>query len=248
MRPLLMVHGISSNAGKTYGVPSGFFKPHTNGMYNYLVRQGYQPGINLFWYSYPTLNPIPVSACRLQSEVEKIIRKTGVGELDLLTFSLGGIIGKYYVVSPLYHNQIRKLVMVAPPFFGSHWADWFKRPFTRSSNDIMFEGDGKALSPQVLSYRNPFLKKLAEAEFPDSIETTIIALKAVSNREPKLVYDSFNWLTSWTGEGDLVVPVDSSRIHVDHFYEITEKLSLKAIHRYLPFNPRVQELVCRALQ
>lgn len=248
IRPLLMVHGISSNARKTYGVPKGFLKQHPHGMYNYLVRYGYQPEVDLFWYSYPTLSPIPVSAHRLQTEIERIIKKTAVQELDLLTFSLGGIIGKYYAVSPFYQGGIRKLVMIAPPFFGSHWADWFKAPFVQSASDVMFKGDGKALSPQVLSFENPFLKKLAETEFPEQIETTIIALKAVSSQQPKLIFDSFHWLTSWTGDGDLVVPIESSRINVNHFHEITEKLSLRAIHRYLPFNPRVQELVLGALQ
>lgn len=243
-----MVHGISSNAGRTFGVPGFFGRLHPNGMYNYLIKQGYRPGIDLFWYSYPTLNPIPVSARRLKSEIEKVMKTASVQELDLLTFSLGGIIGKYYVVSPLYQDEVRKLVMIAPPFLGSHWADWFKTRFTQSADDLMFEGDGKALSPQVLSYKNPFLKKLAQTPFPDEIETTIIALKAVATHQHGLVYESLRWLTNWTGEGDLVVPVESTRIKVNHFYEITEELSLKAIHRYLPYNPRVQELVFQALQ
>lgn len=247
LRPLLMIHGISSNSRKTYGTPGRLFGPNSDGMYSYLIKQGYQPGVNLFWYSYSTLNPIPVSARRLQSEIEKIVKITANQELDLLTFSLGGIIGKYYVVSPLYQNNIHKLIMVAPPFLGSHWADWLRIPFVQSAKDVMFKGDGMALSPQVLSFKNPFLKKLADTPFPEQIETTIIALKAVLNHQHSLVYESFQWLTNWTGEGDLVVPVESTRIRVDHFYEITEELSLKSIHRYLPFNPRVQELVFQAL-
>lgn len=243
-----MVHGISSNARKTYGVPGHFLKPDPKGMYNYLIKQGYRPGIDLFWYSYPTLNPIPVSARRLKSEIQKILEITEVQELDLLTFSLGGIIGKYYVVSPLFQNEIRNLVMVAPPFQGSHWADWFRSPFTKSAADFVFEGDGKALSPQVLSFKSPFLQKLAQTQFPDSIVTTIIALKAVASQKPNLVYESLRWLTNWTGEGDLVVPIESSRIKVNHFHEITEELSFTAIHRYLPYNPRVQELVFEALR
>lgn len=248
MRPLLMVHGISSNARKTYGVPDFFGRPRPDGMYQYLIKKGYKPGIDLFWYSYPTLNPIPVSARRLKSEIEKVRKITAAKELDLLTFSLGGIIGKYYVVSHLYQNEICNLVMVAPPFLGSHWADWFKAPFTQSADDFVFTGDGKALSPQVLSFENPFLQKLAQTQFPDSIKTTIIALKAVATEQHSLVYESLRWLTNWTGEGDLVVPIESSRIKANHFYEITEELSLRAIHRYLPFNPRVQELVFQALQ
>lgn len=243
-----MVHGISNNARKTYGVPGLFLKPHPNGMYDYLTKHGYQPGIDLFWYSYPTLNPIPVSARRLKSEIQNVMKITGAQELDLLTFSLGGIIGKYYAVSPLYQNEIRHLVMIAPPFQGSHWADWFRVSFTQSADDLVFEGDGKALSPQVLSFENPFLRKLALTPFPNSLETTIIAVKAVVTQQHSLVYESFRWLTNWTGEGDLVVPIESTRINVNHFYEITEELSLKAIHRYLPYNPRVQELAFQALR
>lgn len=242
-----MVHGISSNAGKTYGVPDCFWGPHPDGMYNYLIKQGYRAGIDLFWYSYPTLNPIPVSARRLRAELKKI-NETSTEEPDVLTFSLGGIIGKYYVVSPLYQNKIHKLVMIAPPFLGSHWADWFRIPFTRSEKDLLFEGDGKALSPQVLSFENPFLKKLAFAPFPNEVETTVIAVKAVLKQPKSLIYEPFQRLTDWTGEGDLVVPLCSTRISVNHYHEITEELSLKATHRYLPYNRRVQELVWRALQ
>ncbi len=243
-----MIHGISSNARKTYGVPGRFFGPNPHGMYNYLTKQGYQPGVDLFWYSYHTLNPIPVSARRLQKEIQNITRGSANRELDLLTFSLGGIIGKYYVVSPLYQNEIRKMVMVAPPFLGSHWADWFGMPCTQSARDLMFEGDGKALSPQVLSYENSFLKKLASTPFPKEVETTIVAVKAVSSQQNSLAYEPFRLLTNWTGEGDLVVPVKSSQINVDYYHEITEKLSLRALHRYLPFNPRVQALTFKALQ
>lgn len=243
-----MVHGIKSNARKTYGVPGCLFGPHPRGLYNYLIKRGYQAGVDLFWYSYPTLNPIPVSARRLQKEIERILCKSNYPDLDVLTFSLGGIIGKYYAVSPLYQNEIHKLVMIAPPFFGSPWANWFRMPFSRSDHDLIFEGDGKALSPQVLSYGNPFLKQLAYTPFPEKIETTIIALKAIPKQQSSLAYETLRGLINWTGEGDLVVPVESTRISVNHFYEISEELSIKAIHRYLPFNPRVQELVFQVLQ
>ncbi len=243
-----MVHGIKSNARKTYGVPGGLFKPHPRGMYSYLIKRGYKAGVDLFWYSYPTFSPIPVSARRLRNEIERILYKSSFQDLDLLTFSLGGIIGKYYAVSPLYQNEIHKLVMVAPPFLGSYWADWFTVPFSRSDRDLLFDGDGKALSLQVLSYGNLFLKQLAQTPFPEKIETSIIALKAIPKQQASLVYETLQWLIDWTGEGDLVVPVESTRIKVNHFYEISEELSLRAIHRYLPYNPRVQELVFRALQ
>lgn len=248
MRPLLMVHGISSNARKTYGVPRGMFGPHPQGLYSYLIKRGYQAGVDLFWYSYPTLNPIPISARRLRNEIERILNKSTYRDLDVLTFSLGGIIGKYYTISPLYQNEIHKLVMIAPPFFGSRWANWFRITFSRGENDLLFEGDGKALSPQILSYGNPFLRQLAQTPFPEKIETAIIALKAIPKQKDSLAYETLQWLINWTGEGDLVVPVESTRISVNHFYEISEELSLKAIHRYLPFNPRVQELVFQVLQ
>ena len=248
MRPVLMVHGISSNARKTFGTPNRFGVPHPEGMYQYFINRGYQPGKDLFWYSYPTLKPIPVSARRLKREIEKVIHTAGVAEVNLLTFSLGGIIGKYYVISPLFQNEVRKLVMIAPPFLGSRWADWFKIPLSRSAEDFLFEGDGKALSPQVLSFENPFLQKLAHTPFPDNVETTIIAMKAVPNPRIRLIQEPFRWLTDWTGEGDLVVPIESSRINVDHYYELTEELSLKAFHRFLPYHRRIQELAFEALQ
>lgn len=249
MRPLLMVHGISSYARETFGVPEGIFKkPRKNSMYLYLQSLGYQPGKDLFWYTYWTYHPVPVLARRLHHELEKVKTISGNREIDILTFSLGGIISKYYLISPLYQDhQIKKLIMIAPPFLGSRWADWYKYAFTPSEKDMLFPGDGRALTPNVLSFKSPFLNALAKTPFPEEVETTIIAMKALTENINKPISQYVNWLTGWIGEGDTIVPVESTKVPVQHYYEIVEEFSLKAFHKYLPYHPRVQELVAKEL-
>lgn len=248
MRPLVMVHGISSNARKTYGVPGLIWKkPYRNSMYSYLVQKGYRPGIDLFWYSYRTLQPVSISARRLKEEIIKVQKATGEAKIDLLTFSLGGIIGKYYSVSPLYGNEIKKMIMIAPPFLGSHWADWFRAGLTSGKNDLMFAGDGQALSPQILSFNNPFLRELAKTTFPPEIDSTIIAVRTLIKTKLQPIANYVSWLTNWAGEGDIVVPVESTRIPVNQFFEVQEDFSPMAIHRFLPYNSKIQQLVSEEL-
>jgi len=248
MTPLLMVHGIGSCARETFGAPGRVFeKLHPGSMCAFLQSLGYQPGKNLFWYSYWTLSPLPVLARRLQTEIERARQKTGGAQIDLLTFSLGGIISKYYTISPWYQDDLRRLVMIAPPFFGSRWADWFRSAFAGSEKDVLFPGDGKALSPQLLKFQNPFLQTLAAIPFPPEIETTVIAMRSLPGSGAGPLAFGRRWLSGWAGAGDGIVPVASAKVPVDHFLEVTEQFSKKTIHKYLPRHPRIQELVGQQL-
>ena len=248
MRPLLMVHGISSNARKTFGVPGRLFrKVRAKSMCWFLESLGYRPGYDLFWYSYRTLMPIPASARQLKKEIVRVREITGSREVDLLTFSLGGIIAKFYAVSSLYGNEIKRMIMIAPPFLGSHWADWVWVNFHHSKDDLLFPGDGRALSPQILKFNNLFLQELARTPFPAGIETTVIAGKTLVGAKNDPVSNYVRWLTGLVGEGDMVVPVESTRIRVDHYFEVAQEFSPGVIHKFLPSQPKIQRVVAQQL-
>lgn len=249
MRPLLMVHGLGGSAHDTFGAPGRFSKKTAaGGMCLFLQQQGYQPGRDLFWYTYNSFQPVPASARRLKKELATILTDSGKPGADLLTFSLGGIVSKYFAVSPLYEGEIRRLIMVAPPFYGSPWANWLRTRFVPGESDYIFPGDGRSLSPQILSFKSPFLMKLAQTPFPSGIETTIIAARATAGaaRDPLSSYA--RWLTTWLGEGDSVVPLKSTKIPVDHYYELAEEFSIRIMHRFLPFHPQIQQLVAQQLR
>ncbi len=250
MRPLLLVHGIGSNARETFGTPGRVFSRSLPGsMFEFLVRSGYVPRHDLFWFNYHTFRPIPESAGFLRSEIVKVLDVTGSESLDIITFSLGGIVAKYYSVSSIYQGEIGRLIMIAPPFLGSPWANWFQFQFAPSQKDQLFPGDGRALSPQVLRMGNPFLVQLADTPFPEAIETTVIALKALLSMDRRSLAAGYaRWLNGWVGEGDLVVPVASTRVAADYYFEVLDDFSLRAVHKQLPFHPEIQALIKKQLE
>ncbi|MGE5583137.1 MAG: esterase/lipase family protein, partial [Bacillota bacterium] len=246
MRPLLLVHGVSSNARHTYGTPGWLWKhPKKDSMFNFLLGRGYRPGQDLFWYSYPTLAPILSSARRLQTEIAGVQRISGSREVDLLAFSLGGIIGKYYLISPLYQNEIRKIIMIAPPFYGSRRADLCKTSFRKLNGDLLFPGDSHGLSVQILGAGHPLLLELAASPFPPGVKTTVIAMKIRLNERKGLDAWFQRRISAWIGEGDQTVAVESTNIAVDHRYIVEEDYSYRAEHGFLPRHPKIKEIVGR---
>lgn len=243
------MHGLGGSALETYGAPNKLFKsPVVGSMTHFLAEQGYQPGRDLFWYTYNSFRPVPFSMRRLKEEIAKIRQSTGKAEVDLVTFSLGGVVSKYYCISPLYGNEIRHLIMISPPFLGSPWLNWLPARFIPSESDALFPGDGRALSPQILSVNNPFLLELAKVPFPEAVDTSIIAVRATvtDRRDPLSSYA--RWLTTWFGEGDTAVPIESTRIQVRHYFEVVEEFSYRMMHRFVPFHPEIQQLVLRQLR
>jgi hypothetical protein len=250
MRPLLLVHGIVSNARHTFGTPGIFFKtPKSGGMFEFLFDQGYQPGKTLFWFSYPTLKPLLASARRLQQEIARVREISGSQEIDLVTFSLGGIVGKYYAVSPFYQNEIGKMVMIAPPFLGSPRADFFKTRFRQKDQDLFLPGDSRALSPQFLGFHHPLLLELAARPFPGPMQTAIIAMKIefgeCNDLRSKL---ERTIATTWIGDGDQTVPLESTQIPVDRHYVVVDDHAPQKVHGFLPNHQEIQKLVLRELQ
>jgi hypothetical protein len=249
MRPLLLIHGITSNARHTFGAPGRVFKqPKPDSMFSFLLDQGYQSGETLFWYSYPTLSPILKSVRRLQQEIARVQAISGSQEIDLLTFSLGGIISKYYVVSPLYQNEVHKIVMIAPPFLGSPRADLCKTKFKQNPRDFLFPGDSRAFSPQILSTNHPLLLELAERSFPTSMQTAIIAMKIVIGKKGGLFSRYQRCIAAWIGEGDQTVPVKSTKIAVNQHYIVVDKYSPGIVHGFLPNHVEIKNIVIKELK
>jgi hypothetical protein len=245
MKPLLLVHGIVSNARHTYGTPGFIAKePKIGGMYSFLLSQGYRPGETLFWFSYNTLSPILRSARRLKQEIEKVRVISGSKEIDLLTFSLGGIISKYYVVSPLYQDEINKMIMIAPPFLGSPRADFFKIEFFKNRRDLFLPGDSRALTPTILGLNHPFLTELAGYSFPGHIQTTIIAMK-LNIDESRHPFQGM--IATWIGAGDQTVPVQSTKIAVNRHYIVEDEYTPEKVHGFLPNHEKIQKIVIQEL-
>jgi hypothetical protein len=236
-----MIHGIMSNARNTFGTPGRVFRqPKTGGMFNFLIGQGYQPGQTLFWFSYPSLQPVLASARRLQQEIVNVKKVTGCREVDILTFSLGGIVAKYFAVSPLYHGEIAKMIMIAPPFLGTAKADLYKTNFSKGKSDLLFAGDSRAFTPQILGYNHHLLLEMAQRPFPSGIHTAIIAIKITIGTKNDLRSLYHRFIASWIGEGDQTVPVESTNIDVNRRYIVEDSYAPGRVHGFLPSHAEVQ--------
>ena len=246
MKPLLLVHGIVSNARATFGTPGYIFKePKVGGMFSFLLSHGYQPGKTLFWFSYHTLNPILKSAKRLKQEIAKARATSGSNEIDLVTFSLGGIISKYYVVSPLYQNEINKMIMIAPPFLGSPKANFCKTESDKNKRDLFLPGDSRAFTPMILGSNHPLLLELATYTFPSQIQTAIVAMK-LNIDESRNPFQRM--IATWIGDGDQTVPVQSTKIVVNRHYIVEDDYAPEKVHGFLPSHKEIQKIVIKELK
>jgi hypothetical protein len=249
MLPLLLVHGIASNARKTFGTPGRFSKHQKPGsLFSFLLEQGYEPGRTLFWFSYSSLKPILTSAGRLQQEIFNVQGVTGSPQVDVVTFSLGGIISKYFAVSPMYHGEIAKLIMIAPPFLGSPMADFYKRDFTKEGKDLLFPGDSRAFTPQILSANHPLLLELSKRPFPSGMHTVIIAMKIAIDEKKDLLSRYHRYIAAWIGEGDQTVPVKSTEIVVNRHCVVEDSYAPGKVHGFLPNHAEIQKLVIQGLK
>jgi hypothetical protein len=243
-----LVHGIMSNARDTFGTPGHIFQqPKTDSMCSFLLDQGYKPGQTLFWFSYPSLKPLLASARFLQNKIAHVQRVTGRDQVDLLTFSLGGIIGKYLAVSPLYRGEIAKMIMIAPPFLGSPKANLYKTSFDKSKSDLLFPGDSRAFTPQILGANHPLLLELAKRPFPPKIKTVVIAMKIIIGEKRDLRSCYHRYIASWVGEGDQTVPVKSTHIDVNQHYVVASNYSRGRTHGFLPNHAEIKRLVIKEL-
>lgn len=113
--PVLLVHGLVSgvntwNQGKA------------DGMWSSLLKSGYQPETSLFTLDYSQM-PDPDYArlfkSILVSKIDEIKAKTGASSIDVVAHGYGGLLARFYVQSPDYREDIRNLIMIAPPNHGS---------------------------------------------------------------------------------------------------------------------------------
>ncbi|RJS73446.1 PKD domain-containing protein, partial [Methanophagales archaeon] len=67
----------------------------------------------------PTNEDIKKYAEKLGKEIEEIKQKKEVNKVDIVAHSMGGLVSRYYIQSPLYKNDVRKLIMLGTPNKGT---------------------------------------------------------------------------------------------------------------------------------
>jgi pimeloyl-ACP methyl ester carboxylesterase len=106
-RPLVvMVHGLDCDC------------VNWGGMAQCLIGEGYEVAP----FTYPSDQPIADSAALFGETMKALRRAFPAAEVNVLAYSMGGLVGRAYVEGPDYAGGVRRLIMVGTPNTGSDWS------------------------------------------------------------------------------------------------------------------------------
>lgn len=97
--------------------------------------------------TFPALGGVIDHAERIGRAIEELKAETGASRVDIVTHSMGGLAGRYYLLKLDGRPNVRRFITVATPHRGTNWA-FFN--FTQSIRDM--------------KPGNPLLEELAGAE------------------------------------------------------------------------------------
>jgi pimeloyl-ACP methyl ester carboxylesterase len=125
-RPVVMVHGFSSNfaAWNAYLGAEGYLAEL--GIPAYAVGDGQVPGtLNTGNIADPSgrTNSIAENASIVNDYVAAVRQQTGAEQVDLLAHSMGGLISRYYIDRFADTGQVRRLIMLGSPMAGTACAN-----------------------------------------------------------------------------------------------------------------------------
>src|SRR3954464_304568 len=106
-RPLVvLVHGLDCE------------RVNWGGMAQCLIAEGYQ----IAPFTYPSDGPIAESAALLATNMSALRRAFPTAEVNVLAYSMGGLVSRAYVEGPDYAGGVQRLIMVGTPNTGSGWS------------------------------------------------------------------------------------------------------------------------------
>jgi len=106
-RPLVvMVHGLDCDC------------VHWGGMAQCLIGEGYAVAP----FTYPSDGPIAESAALFGEHMTALRRAFPAAEVNVLAYSMGGLVSRAYVEGPDYAGGVQRLIMVGTPNTGSGWS------------------------------------------------------------------------------------------------------------------------------
>ena len=125
-RPVVMVHGFSSNytAWTEYLGPQGFLAQI--GISGFAVGDGQVPGVmdtGQLTNPLGKTNTIAQNAAILFEYLAAVKEKTGAEQVDLLAHSMGGMISRYYIDRVMQERDVTQLIMLGSPSLGTACAN-----------------------------------------------------------------------------------------------------------------------------
>lgn len=125
-RPVVMVHGFSSNysAWTNYLGSQGYLAQL--GIHGFAVGDGQVPGVmNTGQLANPLgkTNTIAQNAAILGEYLAAVKQATGAEQVDLLAHSMGGMISRYYIDRLMEKKDVTQLIMLGSPSLGTACAN-----------------------------------------------------------------------------------------------------------------------------
>ncbi|GEM_PF-3071911 len=121
-RPVLLIGDCDYPEARTWGLRQGVFSPFYHyGLYRRLELVGYGDRVAVYHYPRDLGGQMDLSAAldNLEERVEALAQDSATGQIDVVTFGLGAIVLRLYLLVA-GTDSIHSVIMIAPPNHGSH--------------------------------------------------------------------------------------------------------------------------------
>lgn len=116
-RPVVLVHGLIGNRATNWPTYGPLLK--NNGYCVFALTYGVK-GVPEPYKFFGGLDPIPSSAKELRAFVNKVLRRTGAKEVDLVGHSEGTVVPAYYFKFLGGHRKVKRFVGIAGAYRGTN--------------------------------------------------------------------------------------------------------------------------------
>lgn len=126
------------------GSPNNIKEDDTQ-MYHSLLTSGYTKNVDLFVFNYPNVDFVEKNAKLLNDYIENLKIKYGYEKFDLVGHSKGGLISRFYIESMKKDENIRKLITIDTPHWGTYPAyfSFIKTGFEKLPCDVDLQSNSK---------------------------------------------------------------------------------------------------------
>ena len=188
---------------------------YTHGFVSEMASHGYSVDASLFLFPYDWRADLSSSAVLLKNKIDTIIAQTGMGKIDIVAHSQGGLVLKKFLLDhPEYNSKIRKVVFLGTPNIGSPKAA--KVLLQGDTFDVSFAGLGLDSSEvqrisqnmpavyellpsqEYFAHTSGYLGTLAINWFGSSVET----IANYSETKQKLLDAGLNYYSQTVFEGE----------------------------------------------
>ncbi|AFS78098.1 putative lecithin:cholesterol acyltransferase [Gottschalkia acidurici 9a] len=248
--PIIFLHGIFGSIGDSiipgtgdldFGIAEFAYRP----IINTLNEMGYEEGKNLFIAYYDWTKSNVYSAKNyLIPTIQKAKEVTGCRKVDIISHSMGGIVGRAYAQSNLYQNDIDKFIMIGTPNAGAIGAYYFwsggEIPYEKIENNILYK-----------IIKKGFLWSF-QIKYKEKMNMDLIRKKFPSVQELLPNYDYGNYLLLNDSEEREYIPIENMQVRNTLLNELNKNsgiLKKRRIKVYLIIGTNIEtnkEITVRA--